>query len=549
MITTHVSSSPRRTPLPAWRLCLQSTNRRLTGLSRLLLALVAGALLATTDLPAGIVFNNGFENGTAEWSATGPWKPDLANVSISSIAREGTKSVRFLPSSTDNRSELTIRNGFGNYDWYTEYWVGFSIRVHTPVPGIGAICQIHSVPQDWAIASGENAFTIKTIPSNGDLGFYTATNDLKVNGENSNGFIHTQTGSAQWGTELYSVDTWALDTWHDFVLHFRLAPDSTGYIQVWMNGNQIVDETGITVYKYDSGKRVGQSLPTQNGTPKVEYNFQKIGMYYGDTKGGEIFYDAVRIWEGSGGSYNAVAPGGGGSVPNAPTSLTASAPTSSTINLSWNATNVTNETGFEVDRALNSGFSSGLVTNAYTAGVNATGLTATGLSPSTTYYFRARATNTSGDSTNSNTASAMTSGGSPVVYDANALTIAASSGDASSAVTYTGASNGNFLRYNSNAIGDYITFNVNVPTANIPYAISVKYHENDYRGIVQLLIDGVNQGSAFDNHNETVQLTTAALGSKTFTTTGNHTFRFQITNKNAGSQDFQIGLDTITLTP
>lgn len=91
-----------------------------------------------------------------------------------------------------------------------------------------------------------------------------------------------------------------------------------------------------------------------------------------------------------------------------PTNLTATAASSSQINLSW-TDNAFNETGFEIDRALNSTFTSGAVTNAYTPGANpAMPFTAGGLAANTTYYFRVRATNANGDSTNSNVASATT---------------------------------------------------------------------------------------------------------------------------------------------
>jgi fibronectin type 3 domain-containing protein len=94
------------------------------------------------------------------------------------------------------------------------------------------------------------------------------------------------------------------------------------------------------------------------------------------------------------------------SAPAAPTNLSATAVSSTQINLTW-SDNSSNETGFVVERATDSGFTAGLTTA--NLGANATSYSATGLSAGTTYWFRVRATNAAGASANSNVASATTS--------------------------------------------------------------------------------------------------------------------------------------------
>jgi hypothetical protein len=91
-------------------------------------------------------------------------------------------------------------------------------------------------------------------------------------------------------------------------------------------------------------------------------------------------------------------------IPNAPSSLLASPASSSQINLSW-VDNSTNETGFKVERATSS---AGPWTQIGTTGTNVTSYASTGLSASTTYYYRVRATSTAGDSAYSNAAGATT---------------------------------------------------------------------------------------------------------------------------------------------
>ncbi len=92
-------------------------------------------------------------------------------------------------------------------------------------------------------------------------------------------------------------------------------------------------------------------------------------------------------------------------VPAAPTNLVATAISTSQINLAW-TDNATNETGFKIERCTGAGCST--FTQIATVGANVISYSDTGLSASTTYTYRVRATNASGDSDYSNTASATT---------------------------------------------------------------------------------------------------------------------------------------------
>src|SRR5512135_2631018 len=79
---------------------------------------------------------------------------------------------------------------------------------------------------------------------------------------------------------------------------------------------------------------------------------------------------------------------------SAPTSLTASAVSSSQINLSW-TDNAKNEKGFKIERAASA---TGPWSQIATAGAGVTTYSNTGLSSSTTYYYRVCAYNSSGNS-------------------------------------------------------------------------------------------------------------------------------------------------------
>jgi hypothetical protein len=94
---------------------------------------------------------------------------------------------------------------------------------------------------------------------------------------------------------------------------------------------------------------------------------------------------------------------GAGTVPAAPSGLSATAVSTSQINLTWND-NSTNEDGFKIERSSNNS----TWTQIGTVGRNATTFSSTGLSANKTYYHRVRAYNVLGNSAYSNTASAKT---------------------------------------------------------------------------------------------------------------------------------------------
>jgi fibronectin type III domain protein len=91
-------------------------------------------------------------------------------------------------------------------------------------------------------------------------------------------------------------------------------------------------------------------------------------------------------------------------TPRAPTNLTATAVSSSQINLSW-TDNSNNETGFVINRTQDPSVLWNYVT---TVGANVTSYSNTGLHASTTYFYRVQAINAGGGSAWSNTASART---------------------------------------------------------------------------------------------------------------------------------------------
>ena len=93
-----------------------------------------------------------------------------------------------------------------------------------------------------------------------------------------------------------------------------------------------------------------------------------------------------------------------GSVPAAPSNLSATAISKTEIDISW-TDNASDETGFKIERSDRNNFN---FVQIATVGANVTSFSDTGLKKNTTYYYRVRATNANGDSAYSNEASAQT---------------------------------------------------------------------------------------------------------------------------------------------
>jgi hypothetical protein len=124
--------------------------------------------------------------------------------------------------------------------------------------------------------------------------------------------------------------------------------------------------------------------------------------------------------------------------PAAPGSVSAVAVSPSQVSLTW-VDNSSDETGFQIDRATDAGFTQNLV--GVTVGANTTRYDATGLAAGTTYYFRVRAVNAAGASDYAAGAAATTPavgpGLFPISQDVGGPATAGSDGYDATADTYT----------------------------------------------------------------------------------------------------------------
>jgi hypothetical protein len=174
------------------------------------------------------------------------------------------------------------------------------------------------------------------------------------------------------------------------------------------NGNQngivwILDLGGpAKIHAYDAANVTGNPIYTGSATT-VDGSFAGRKFCVPTAANGKVYFTADNNNSSRLFVFGPPPPAVGS--PTAPTALTASAVTSSKIQLAW-TDNAGNENGFKVKRALAAG-------GPYTvlplnANANQTTYTDSGLNPATTYYYQVVATNANGDSNPTNTASTTT---------------------------------------------------------------------------------------------------------------------------------------------
>jgi hypothetical protein len=234
----------------------------------------ANTLFAQTTPRQNLLLESTFEgaNYLSGWYNT----QHCCTYSVQQTAEQvkaGSNALRMEVRSTDAqtsgsiRSEITLDSDPLNQD----RWYGFSLYL-----------------KDWVDDdAGEVVYQWHPDNSNGSAAMALLTNGGRFTYvTNNNGTTSNNTY-----TDLGPVIS---NRWVDFVIHIRWATDSTGLLQVWMNGNQLINRSAVKTAALTSYFKLGidkfgwlsQASPV---TQRVSY------------------YDEVRIGNASA-TYNDVAP-------------------------------------------------------------------------------------------------------------------------------------------------------------------------------------------------------------------------------------------------
>jgi M6 family metalloprotease-like protein len=192
---------------------------------------------------------------------------------------------------------------------------------------------------------------------------------------------------------------------YDFGLERFLGKNFGGGVAIWHIDDSISNNNNDAHRKVDLEEANGSNTPSGNGvfwtatsgTTFDDNSSPNNNLYNGD-ESGTIIADISASNTTMTANF-----GGGTSLPEAPTDLAALASSTSQIDLSW-TDNSANEDGFRIDRSLDQANWSTLVE----LSTDAQNYSDTSLAAATTYHYRVRAYNTTGESGSSNLASATT---------------------------------------------------------------------------------------------------------------------------------------------
>ena len=222
-------------------------------------------------------------------------------VITSDHTRAGTRSLKTYlhrqESSVAYRTEVRVP---GHDTIGEEYWYGFSVLLPSPFPAdnlMDIVAQWHGHPD----AGEENQNPpLQLNMRDGKWQIKTTWNAIQP------------TIKANQQSVMINVGTPQTDQWTDWVFRVKWSYGSDGILQVWKNGDKVVDRTGPNCFNDEQG------LFFKLGLYKPSWKEDRVWSgRAGTVDERTIYHDELRV-AGKGASYADVAPRGGSSRPVPP---------------------------------------------------------------------------------------------------------------------------------------------------------------------------------------------------------------------------------------
>jgi len=223
------------------------------------------------------VFTSGFESGFTGWKKELCCKHSAQIVS--SPKREGSHAIKLTLYKSDpsRRAELRLKPIPANSEW-TYRFSTFIPNNYATDPSYEIIAQWHEQP-DFSLGETWRRPPLTLSIKNEQFGVSNRWDSKPVS------VTFKEAGSQSWKLGKVTKGEWI-----DWVFHVKWSYKSNGLLEVWKNGNLVVQKNGPNTYNDKKAPyfKIGIYKPDWKADPQKSITTQRV-----------IYYDQVRVDKGS----------------------------------------------------------------------------------------------------------------------------------------------------------------------------------------------------------------------------------------------------------
>lgn len=272
------------------------------------LSIVLLILLGANPATSKILFYDDCENKwivATEWNESNTTKGSNYATVSSEQARAGSHSYKLYVQPFDTNNVSATNSGLllrgvnspvliKNFLFDQEYWLGFSIYVPSSYSWPSKYNKLPDGQGEWQLFWQFHGIQdpCDTPGLNPNIGGFLDTGDstpgyvVSIKGDNRECITKSYVRNTSQTTPALTKGAW-----HDIIMNVKFSYSSSGFYRLWLNGKQVVNDSGMNCYKQTKGP------------------YFIMGPYGHMEKATTLYYDEIRVGD-QNSSYAEVAPKG-----------------------------------------------------------------------------------------------------------------------------------------------------------------------------------------------------------------------------------------------